>query len=183
MCWLAVNAFIIQAWLKREDDKWDPMLMQKRKNVKGSLMVFGAISVDGPVAFTVLKDHVTADSYLKTLKRYIIPHFKKNPNAVWQEDNAAPHKAKKVQQFLKEENVFVLEWPPKNPDLSPIETIWAYMKRKLNKDYPATKEQLRRKLPIIFKQVATPELCRTLILSFESRVKKCYSVEGNRFQY
>ena len=166
-----------------EDDKWDPLFMQHRKCEKTSLMVFGAISVDGSVAFAVLNEHVTADTYLKTLKKHIVPHMKANPNAIWQEDNASPHKAKKVQEYLREENIDVLEWPPKSPDLSPIEIIWAYMKRELNKNYPSTKEQLRRRLPAVFKQVATPEVCRNLISSFSKRVNKCYCAEGNRFQY
>ena len=51
----------MQVWLKKDDDRWDPLLMQKRKHTKDSLMVFAAISVDGPVAFTILEEHVTAD--------------------------------------------------------------------------------------------------------------------------
>ena len=181
-CYCCNKRLILQVWLKKDDDRWDPLLMQKRKHTKDSLMVFAAISVDGPVAFTILEEHVTADSYLATLKKHIIPRLKKRPNSIWQEDNAPPHKAKKVKQYLKDEKISVLEWPPKSPDLSPIEIIWGYMKRELNKNFPATKDQLRRKLPKVFKQVATPEQCRMLIESFPKRVKKCCEAEGNRFK-
>ena len=33
--------------------------------------------------------------------------------------------------YLKENNIDVLPWPARSPDLNPIENIWAYMDRKM----------------------------------------------------
>lgn len=46
-------------------------------------------------------------------------------------DNASWHKAKTVQDFLKNNNIQYLYQPPYSPDLNPIEHCWANIKRKL----------------------------------------------------
>ena len=43
---------------------------------------------------------------------------------VLQDDNARPHRARIVQQFLQQNNVDHLDWPARSPDLSPIEHVW-----------------------------------------------------------
>lgn len=35
-----------------------------------------------------------------------------------------------------------LQWPPKSPDLSPIEQVWAYIKKKLAGRHFKSKEEL-----------------------------------------
>jgi transposase len=46
----------------------------------------------------------------------------------WQQDNAPPHQP--IREQLS--RVYsVLRWPPYSPDLSPIEQVWAYIKRRL----------------------------------------------------
>jgi transposase len=55
-------------------------------------------------------------------------------NVVVQEDNAPWHTAKLVQKFWKDLKIPKLSWPPQSPDLSPIENLWAYIKRLISKD-------------------------------------------------
>jgi hypothetical protein len=48
----------------------------------------------------------------------------------FQQDNAAPHTAaRKDPGFSNGKDI--VDWPPKSPDLSPIEHLWAYLKTKL----------------------------------------------------
>ena len=39
-------------------------------------------------------------------------------------DNAPCHTAKRVKQYLTEENIKVMNWPAHSPDLNPIENLW-----------------------------------------------------------
>ena len=49
------------------------------------------------------------------------------PDFIFMQDNASIHKAELVMDYLKEENVNPLNWPPRSPDLNPIENIWSKM--------------------------------------------------------
>jgi transposase len=42
---------------------------------------------------------------------------------VFQQDNVSIHTAKKVSEWLENNNITVLRWPPHFPDLSPIENL------------------------------------------------------------
>ena len=41
----------------------------------------------------------------------------------FQDDNASCHQAKKVQEWMKQEQVKRLNWPAQSPDFNPIENL------------------------------------------------------------
>jgi len=43
------------------------------------------------------------------------------------QDGAPAHTAYSVRDWLEENNIRLLDWCPRSPDLNPIENIWAYM--------------------------------------------------------
>lgn len=51
----------------------------------------------------------------------------------FQQDNARPHVARVVKDFMTQQKVDVLHWPAVSPDLSPIEHVWDEMKRRLRR--------------------------------------------------
>ena len=48
-----------------------------------------------------------------------------------QYDNATAHRARRVREFLENENVEHLDWPTLSPDMNPIENLWAEVSRRL----------------------------------------------------
>ena len=59
-----------------------------------------------------------------------------------QQDNAPCHTAGVVKQFFNDKNITVLSWPPRSPDMSPIETLRAIIKPKLRAITFSRKPQL-----------------------------------------
>ena len=46
-------------------------------------------------------------------------------------DNARYHWSIEALEFYYENNIKIIDWPPYSPDLNPIKSIWAVMKRKI----------------------------------------------------
>ncbi|CAF1078593.1 unnamed protein product [Brachionus calyciflorus] len=46
-------------------------------------------------------------------------------------DCASAHTAHSIRDWFKEQNIEVLPWCPRSPDLCPIENLWSFMDAKL----------------------------------------------------
>jgi hypothetical protein len=62
---------------------------------------------------------------------FVIPFIQAQANNVtFQQDNARPHVARVVRDYLTQQNVDLLPWLAVSPDLSPIEHVWDEMGRR-----------------------------------------------------
>ena len=94
-----------------------------------SVMFWGCVSKNayGPLVEVIGKN--TAGSYIETLEDYLLSEIEASTDRViFQQDNASIHKTPAVCTFLEENQVETLKWPPRSPDLSPIENLWNCMK-------------------------------------------------------
>ena len=48
-------------------------------------------------------------------------------NFVYVQDNAPPHTARGTAAFLDQQDVEVMDWPARGPDMNPIEHVWDQM--------------------------------------------------------
>ena len=46
------------------------------------------------------------------------------PNFILMDDNARPHRARVVNEYLQNETIERMDWPARSPDLNPIEHAW-----------------------------------------------------------
>jgi hypothetical protein len=93
----------------------------------------------GPLVIIPKGGRMNQHRYIETCKKYFVPFYRRmkrkyGKDVVIQEDNAPWHTAKSVQKFWKDLKIPRLSWPPQSPDLSPIENLWAYIKRLISKD-------------------------------------------------
>jgi transposase len=100
------------------------------------------------------------------------------------QDNASCHKSKLVMDFLAQNNVKVLPWPPQSPDLNPIENLWAIVKQKRVKKFgfPTTKVELIDQIFSVWNDINV-ELCETLSDSVVRRLDACLKANGMSTKY
>ena len=73
-------------------------------------------------------------SFLSILSKEVVPKWKHGQ--ILMMDNAPIHRAKKIKNYLKKNNISVMEWPAYSPDLNPIENIWWRLKNTILKLCP-----------------------------------------------
>ena len=150
-------------------------------------MVWSCFSQSGPGQLSVCDGTMTAPKYTETLQKHLIPTAgTKFPdgNYIFQQDNATCHKAKLTKQFLQNNEIQVMEWPPYSPDLNPIENLWAILKQKLSQNGYSTKSELVNNVRRIWEEDADIRRhCHTLSDSMCNRIRKCIQNKGGPISY
>ena len=145
-------------------------------------MVWGCFCYYGPGSLVPVTGTMCQGNYLSTLQDYLLPQitqwYGENPG-IFQQDNAPCHKARSVKNFLAQQSFSLLDWPPYSPDLSPIENLWAIVKKKVHLVEIKTKVQLMNSVQSIWNDdPSISEACKSLIESMPHRTQACIDARG-----
>lgn len=145
-----------------------------KKTVKfggGSVMVWGVMSAAGCGLLIRLQGGINAEVYKQILRQHAVPSLRSSlyQPAIFMQDNAPCHTAKKVKTFLDEEEVETMRWPPQSPDLNPIENIWKIVGERAQFQCPKNQEELWQCLHAEWSAI-TPAFCKKLV---DSCAKRC----------
>ena len=80
-----------------------------------------------------LDRNVTGAVYRDVLEQNMLPRARQLYNNNWTlaDDNARPHRAALVVNFLEQQDVNRMDWAPYSPDMKPIEHAWDEIGRRL----------------------------------------------------
>jgi len=104
--------------------------------------VWAAISHEGKSELYQIPSYWNDDDYKSHLEKKALPDIRaKSPNGfIFEHDADGAHTAKRVQNFLKEQEVDVLDdYHVHSPDIAPIENIWKILMDKMKYRNPKTK--------------------------------------------
>jgi transposase len=151
------------------------------------VMVWACFCYSGTGPIVPVIGTMRQGNYLTTLQDYLLPQIPQWYGAapcVFQQDNAPCHKAHSVMNFLNEQNLTLLQWPPYSPDLSPIENLWAIVKRKVHSQSTKSKPELISRIKAIWNDdAAISDACRSLIESMPRRIQACIDARGGPTKY
>lgn len=97
-------------------------------------------------------------------------------------DNAPCHRATLVKNYLEEEGVQCVEFPPYSPDLNPIENLWSIIKSKVARQEWTTKEEHQALTEQAYKNVRG-EILENLVDSMPRRIELLIARKGGRTGY
>ena len=134
----------------------------------------------------IVNGNLNAHRYLEEVVRpHVLPFVRgQRRNMTFQPDNARPHVARLIMNFLRHENVLVMAWPSMSPDLSPIEYVWDEMDGRLRQrpNQPVTLQGLGGALQEVWQEI--PQAFHAnLVASMRRRCQECVNARGGHTHY
>jgi len=124
------------AWKRPVDQLGGQHIQGKVKFGGGSLMMWGCMTAKGIGFACRIDGHMNAEGYTEILDNYLLPTIKYYKldvgQIIFQHDNDPKHTSHAASKWLQDNEIETLDWPPQSPDLSPIEHLWRYLKKKLD---------------------------------------------------
>ena len=116
----------------------------------GSVHVWGAFHNSAKSPLVLPDGYLTDVLYRGILQNTLVPFARHyfGDNYRYQDDNATPHCARVVLDFLQQGNVTKMEQPPRSPDCNPIEHLWDELGRAISSmdNPPQNLDELRQAL-------------------------------------
>ena len=150
----------------------------------GSVMVWGGISYGVKTPLVVIQGNLTAVRYRdQVLMPHVLPLVNAH-NLTFQHDNARPHVARVCRDFLNQNNVQVLDWPPYSPDLNPVEHLWDALDRRVRKLVNVPNNVAQLQLALIQEWNNIPQrTIDNLVGSMVRRVRAATAARGGHTRY
>lgn len=145
----------------------------ERHHSRTALHVFDHDSVTGQV----YKD-VILQKYVRFFRGAMGAHF------LFMDDNACPHRAALVDDYLETEDTTCLDWPANSPNLNPIEHAWDTLGIRIvgHQIPPRTIQELR--VTSVQEWNSIPQvLLDNLVLSMGARCTACVAALGDHTSY
>jgi DDE superfamily endonuclease/Transposase len=154
----------------------------------GNIMVWGCMGWNGVGQLVEVEGRMDADQYVDILDNHLVPSLEESgipvERCIFQQDNDPKHTSRKAKNWVEENNITLLDWPPQSPDLNPIEHLWQHIKSQLaNYETPAKGVwEIWERVAEVWNNIE-PEVCQNLIESMPRRVEAVIKAKGGHTKY
>ena len=149
-------------------------------------MVWAAFGRFGKTAIVRINGRQNALSYQDTLAEHLLPSGPLIADRPWifQQDNASIHVANSTLRWFEANEVTVLDWPSRSPDLNPIENLWGWLVRYVYRNGHQFRDTQELQFAIEESWAAVPQkLLESLIDSMQNRLKAVILARGGSTRY
>lgn len=172
--------------LRTKSEAFHTDCLVKKVKHPASIMVWGCMSAYGVGKLHFIDGIVNAQKYIDILQNQLLPSIETIKSdydeVIFQQDGAPCHTAKKVKTWLSANEIPLLDWTSSSPDLSPIETLWHEMKKRLRMCPARTVAELRQRLQSIWDNF-TAEDCEKLVSTMPKRIHAVLKNKGDVTQW
>ena len=149
-------------------------------------MAWGGISHGVKSPLIVVPGNLTAVRCRDEILRPVAVPLVQQHQMTFQHDNARPHVASVCQDFLANNNIVPLDWPPYSLDLFPTEHLWDELDRRVrrrrNPPPPNTLGQLRTALLEEWENITMGKI-NALVNSMQRRIRAVINARGGHTRY
>jgi transposase len=106
-------------------------ILSSRQIGSGGVMIWTGIGYHGRTDIKFIGGKINSKMYLQLISEQIERHATRisGEKFTFQQDNTAVHSAKVVKSYFKANNIPLLEWPARSPDINVIENLWKDLAR------------------------------------------------------
>lgn len=152
----------------------------------GSAMFWAGIMQNFRTPLVHIPENLNSRSYIENiLQNFVLPQRQAFGDAfIFMDDNARPHRSRMVNDYLEENNITRMDWPPNSPDQNPIEHAWDMLKRAIQRrvHQPRTVNELVQAAIQEWDRIPA-ENFNNLIRSVPSRLDSCIRARGGNTEY
>ncbi|CAF2519523.1 unnamed protein product [Rotaria sp. Silwood2] len=167
-------------------EEYDPVCtVPTVKHGGGNVKVWGCFAWNGVGNLVFINGNMTGEMYKDILKDNLIQSATKlnlGNEMLFQHDNDPKHTARIVKNWLDNQGIKRLIWPPFSPDMNPIEHLWDELERRMKKHQPKNENELRDILQAEWEGIGQ-NITNKLVESVPSRLYECLRMKGHPTRY
>ncbi len=141
--------------------------------------VWGCITND-ILIFHTFSGIMDAPMYISILENNLLQIY--TDEYIFQDDNDPKHRSNIVTNWKNHKKIKYLDWPPRSPDLNPIENVWSVVKNKVARTRTKTSNEFIECIKNELDNIDM-DFVRNVIKSMPDRIKKVIESKGDSIDY
>lgn len=176
----------IRVW-RQAGQRYNPLFAVERDRWgRGSVMVWAGISTHRRTELHIVQGNMNAINYRDNiLEAIVVPMVNQmGQGFTLMDDNARPHRARIITEFLLNHQIQRMEWPAFSPDLNPIENIWAVLGTRVRNRNPPISNVANLTAALQDEWTNLDQgIIRNAVTSMRRRCTECIRVNGASTRY
>lgn len=174
-------------WRRKGDRYNQSCILPCRSSGRISLGYWGWMSSMGPGELVPVGARFNSALYLEILREVMLPSVRAHypdEHIYFVQDNCAIHRAAIVREWLNaQNNLTVINWPAKSPDLNPIENLWGQMVLNWDPSEVRNTKNLEETVMSTWDNLRGGDMCWTMVTGMRSRLEQVIDKNGAPLHY